>query len=207
MTGAMSPNSLLEVIDTQIIMRSAGLELAESITHLHGTAMRFIDAFILSQRDTDAITPIELSVVSDQDIMQLVNYWRQLATQRAQEARPRERTGLTDLLPDLEGSELGGMETPRPSGGALPTRTRAGALARATQALAPETDDRLLVQAMTLAAYLGWIGIGPLRDIFGVSAAEARSTISALQTQGVIEDGDGPIYRFLRLSDNPLESA
>jgi hypothetical protein len=197
------PETLANVIDTRIIMRSAGAELVENISHLHGTALRFVDAFILSQRDPNAISPVELSTLTDQDMQNLVSYWRQLATQRSQEARPRERTGLTDLLPELEGSGLGQVELSR-SASALPTRTRAGALARATQALATESDDRLVVQAMTLAAYLGWLGIGPLRDIFGASTGEAKAVISTLQSMEVIEDGDGPIYRFIRLADNPM---
>jgi hypothetical protein len=88
----------------------------------------------------------------------------------------------------------------------MPTRTRAGALARATQALTTEADELLVVQAMTLAAYLGWIGVGPLRDIFGVSVSEARSTIAALQRMGVVEEGSATILRFIRLADNPLDS-
>jgi hypothetical protein len=201
------PAELADVIDTRLVMRSAGLELGEEITHLHTTALRFVDAFILSQRDPDAITAVELCVVNDQDIQNLVSYWRQLANQRSQEARPRERTGLTDLLPDLEGSGLGQPQTDRPGTGSLmPTRTRAGALARATQALTTEADERLVVQAMTLAAYLGWIGVGPLRDIFGVSANEARSTIASLQRMGVVEEGSATILRFIRLADNPLDN-
>jgi hypothetical protein len=58
---------------------------------------------------------------------------------------------------------------------------------------------------MTLAAYLGWIGVSPIRDIFGVSNRDALSVIGVLQNLEVIEEGSGPIYRFLRLADNPLE--
>jgi hypothetical protein len=120
-----------------------------------------------------------------------------MATQRAQEPKPRERrTGLTDLLPPLEDASR--QTAP------LPTRTRVGTLARATQALSSNEEDRILGQAQALAAYLGWIGIGPLRDVLGLPTGEARAILAALQSIGVIETGDGPVLRFVRLAENPL---
>ncbi len=203
------PELMDQVIETRVVMRSvADPALIETFKHLHTTALRFIDGFVISRGRTTENVPVELCTVSDQDVHNLISYWRQLATQRSRDARSRERSGLTDLLPELEGSGLGTTETPQRATGPLPTRTRAGILARATQALSGEAaDDKLLVQSMTLAAYLGWLGIGPLRDIFGLSAGEARTLIVALQNQGIIEDGEGPIYRFLRLVENPLDTS
>ena len=201
------PQLLDNVIESWIIMRSAADQtITERVKHLHATALRFVDAFVVNKRQTPDVVPIELCTLSEQDMQNLITYWRQLATQRAREVRPHERTGLTDLLPDLEGSGLGTTETPQRATGPLPTRTRAGILARATQALsgAGETDDKMVTQAMTLAAYLGWLGIGPLRDIFGLSGADARNIITTLQDMGVLEGGEGPIYRFQRLAENPL---
>lgn len=202
------PELMDQVIETRMVMRSvADSAVIEKMKHLHTTALRFIDGFVISRERDAEIFPVELCTVSDEDMRNLVSYWRQLATQRSRDARSRERTGLTDLLPELEGSGLGTTEIPQRATGPLPTRTRAGILARATQALSGEaTDDKLLVQSMTLAAYLGWLGIGPLRDIFGLSAGEARAILAALQNQGIIESGDGPIFRFLRLVDNPLDA-
>jgi S-DNA-T family DNA segregation ATPase FtsK/SpoIIIE len=200
------PQVLSDVIRTRIIMRSAAEpDMIDNLKHLHTTALRFVDAFIVGEDPATDILPIELCTVGDQDMQQLVSYWRQIATQRAQETRPRERTGLTDLFPELEGSGLGTLEVPRRATGPLPTRTRAGTLARATQVLSGESDEKILAQSMTLAAYLGWLGVGPLRDIFGVSAGEALAIIASLQSQGVLEDGSGPVYRFLRLAENPLD--
>ncbi|MBZ0301007.1 MAG: hypothetical protein K8J31_14765 [Anaerolineae bacterium] len=202
------PELMADVAETRLVMRSAAEpELIDSLKYLHNTALRFVDALMMNRSQSE-VTPIELCTVSDQDMQNLVSYWRQLATQRTRETRPRDRTGLTDLLPELEGSGLGTTEIPQRATGPLPTRTRAGILARATQILSgDEADEKLLVQAMTLAAYMGWVGVNPLRDIFGVSSAEARAVIAALQSQGIIEDNSGPVYRFLRLVDNPLDSS
>lgn len=199
------PQLLENVIENWIIMRSAADQtVTERVKHLHASALRFIDAFIINNRQTPDVVPVELCTVGEQDMQNLVSYWRQLATQRAREVRPHERTGLTDLLPELEGSGLGTTETPQRATGPLPTRTRAGILARATQALSGEADEKTVTQAMMLAAYLGWLGIGPLRDIFSLSGAEARNVISTLQEMGVLEDGEGPVYRFQRLAENPM---
>lgn len=199
------PDLIRNVIETLVVMRSAADQnITERVKYLHASALRFVDAFVVNQRQTPDVLPVELCTVSEQDMQNLITYWRQLAAQRAREARPQAHTGLTDILPELEGSGLGTTETPQRATGPLPTRTRAGILARATQALSGEADEKTVTQAMALAAYLGWLGIGPLRDIFGLSGAEARTVITTLQNMGVIEDGEGPIYRFQRLIENPL---
>jgi hypothetical protein len=199
------PQLIDSVIETRMIMRSAADQtITERVKHLHASALRFVDSFVVNKRQTPDVTPVELCSISEQDMQNLISYWRQLATQRAREARQHERTGLTDLLPELEGSGLGTTETPQRATGPLPTRTRAGILARATQALSGEADEKMVTQAMTLAAYLGWLGVGPLRDIFNLSGAEARTVITTLQDMGVLEDTEGPVYRFKRLIENPL---
>lgn len=201
------PEMLDGVIGTRIIMRSVNPELAEGLPYLHSTALRFVDAFLVSSDEMEDIIPMELCTVADRDIQNLISYWQQIANQRTREMSRRERTGLTDLLPELEGSGLGASEPARRATGSLPTRTRAGTLARATQILSGENDEKLIAQCMTLAAYLGWLGVGPIRDIFGVSSREALAVIGVLQSQGVIEESDGPVYRFLRLADNPLSDS
>lgn len=199
------PDLLDEVLETRMIMRSVRPDLADDLPYLHSTALRFIDAFVVSKQLSADLLPIELCTVSDQDIQNLVSYWRQLAVKRSQDSTSRERTGLTDLLPELEGSGLGTSDQARRGTAQLPTRTRAGTLARATQLLTGESDEKLVAQSMILAAYLGWLGVGPIRDIFGVSSQEALAVIGVLQSLGVIEESDGPIYRFLRLAENPLD--
>jgi hypothetical protein len=191
------PEMLENALEMRIIMRSASPELAESVKNFHSSALRFIDAFLVDKRQSPEIIPVELCAITDDEAQRLSTYWRQMATQRAQEPKPRERrTGLTDLLPPLD--------DPSRQAAPLPTRTRVGTLARATQALSSNEEDRILGQAQALAAYLGWIGIGPLRDVLGLPTGEARAILAALQSIGVIETGDGPVLRFVRLADNPL---
>jgi hypothetical protein len=42
--------------------------------------------------------------------------------------------------------------------------------------------------------------------VLGLSPGEARTIIVALQNLGIIEEGDAPVLRFVRLAENPLGS-
>ena len=70
-----------------------------------------------------------------------------------------------------------------------------------------EMDDEILATAGALAAYLGWLGQGPLRDVLKLSADDAEKTIRILLADGLLEAGDGPVWRFARLSDAPTISS
>lgn len=194
------PDPLSGVLETRIIMRSARPDLATSLKNVHGSALRFADAFLIENERNLTVLPVELCTVAPEEIQRLVTYWRGVAAQRAREMTARERTGLTDLLPELAGSDL----AERSAAPAMPTRTRAGTLVRATQALTSPDENLILQRAQALAAYLGWIGPGPLRDVLGLSSGEARAIIAALQNLEVIEAGDAPALRFIRLAANPL---
>lgn len=196
------PEPLAGVLADQIIMRSARPDLAANLKNVHSSALRFADAFFIERDRNAAALPVELCTVTPEETQHLVTYWRGVAAQRAREITARERTGLTDLLPELAGSDL----AERPAAPPLPTRTRAGTLARATQALASTDESQVLQRAQALAAYLGWIGPGPLHDILGLSAGEARAVIAALQNLELVEAGDAPALRFIRLAENPLEA-
>ncbi len=171
---------------------------------MHSSALRFIDAFLVSNEGAhgeDQITPIELCTVSKEDIQRLVAYWRQVSIQRSQESVPQERTGFTGMLREVTEERQESAQIP-----ASPAAPRAVAstLARATSTLSGNTDERTLNQAQALAAYLGWMGLGPLRDVLGLSAAEARTVLETLQQHGVIERGDMTTLRFIRLAANPM---
>ncbi len=195
------PEPLAGVLESQIIMRSARPDLAAAVKGgIHSSALRFADAFLVENQRGAAPLPVELCTVAPEEIQRLVAYWRGVAVQRAREMTSRERTGLTDLLPELAGSDL----ADRPATPPLPTRTRAGTLVRATQALASPNENVVLQRAQALAAYLGWIGIGPLHDVLGLSPGEARAIMAALQNLEVVETGDGPVLRFVRLAESPL---
>lgn len=188
------PDVIRDVAERHLIMRSVNPGLAEGIDGFHQSLLRFVDAFFIQG---DAITPIELCTVNLDDLKRLVSYWKQVANLRSRSSIPPKSSGLTDLLPTLETESKSSPLRPR---------TQVGTLARATRALSNEEETDLLARAGALAAYLGWLGPGPLRDILGLSAGEARAILAALQDLGVIEQGDAPMLRFIRLAHNPLQS-
>ncbi|MBZ0293936.1 MAG: hypothetical protein K8L99_15330 [Anaerolineae bacterium] len=177
------PEAVAESAYTQFVTRSAGKQIIEGLDYLHHSALRFIDGFLIDKNE--AITPLEFCDITAEDMQRLVTYWQHAAAQRVRE----EPVGT------------GETATTTSSGAMTPP---ASTLAKATFALAGSSDKRLIQQAEALAAYLGWLGVGPLRDVLGLSAADARAVLEQLQESGVLESGSGPILRFNRLTDNPL---
>jgi hypothetical protein len=179
-------------IATQVVTRSAANDLVEKLKDFPRPNLRFVDAFVV---EGEQVIPVELCVTSDNDMTRTVEYWRQTAAKRKQEtpasaAAPEisAKTGVTSVF---KGNSQA-MEVIK---------------ARETQAAAQiAAGSSLLQRAGALAAYLGWIGVGAVRDVFGVSEGDAQAVITSLQEAGVVEKGDGPAYRFVRLSDNPLEN-
>jgi len=57
----------------------------------------------------------------------------------------------------------------------------------------------LLKQAIALASYLGWLSVGALHDIFGISFEEAQDIIIQLRADNIIENIEAPTYRLVRL--------
>ena len=75
--------------------------------------------------------------------------------------------------------------------------------------LSPEDIDIEIVmqQAQALAAYLGWLGIGPLQDVLLLPESEAKAILKSLQSSGVLSSDQSHTPRFVRLSENPLGKA
>jgi hypothetical protein len=177
-------------IPTQILMRSLANEVIEKLKDFPKPNLRFVDAFVV---EPDQINPVELCLVTEGDITRTVDYWKEAGLKRKQEspaAAPAPdvsaRTGVTGVF-------RGDSEAAR------------YLASRENQTTAQAVNPNSLMQrASALAAYLGWIGSGALRDVLGVSELEAQTLISALQAAGVIEQGDSAVLRFIRLSDNPL---
>ncbi|HEX2619999.1 MAG TPA: FtsK/SpoIIIE domain-containing protein, partial [Phototrophicaceae bacterium] len=167
------PASINGLINTQIIMRSASPELGDKVKNWHGSLLRFIDAFVV-ERDGQDITPVELCAVTPSEIKSTVDYWQSVVAQRRPEDQNDAITGRT-------------------RGTGLLTSTPPGAI----------NLPNLLQRCSMLAAYLGWLSIGALRDIFAMSETEAQGIIEQLQTAGVIEPGNAPMLRFIRLADRP----
>lgn len=164
------PESLRGLTATQIWMRSAAGDIGDKVKNFHSSLLRFVDGFVI-ETAIGTVIPVELCAVSPEEIAASVNYWKQVMTNRSQEA----------------GVEAQRVPTGEPS-----------LMSRRTS-VAGSINER----ASMLAAYLGWLSVGALHDIFGLSDGEAAEIIARLQESGVIENGDGAMFRFIRLADNP----
>ncbi|MBN1963439.1 MAG: hypothetical protein JW910_02260, partial [Anaerolineae bacterium] len=144
--------------------------------------VEFVDAFWQEQGQ---VTPLMLSEVSAGEVERLVTYWR-----RAAEARPAGIDTGEQADPFTTDEPLAGTAEESP---ALPS---VAALLRAAKALMPRGTR--ITQARSLAGYLGWLGIDPLRDVFGLSRDEAERIIGRLREEGFLKPGDGRTWRIAR---------
>jgi hypothetical protein len=190
------PDSLAKGITTQIVMRSVSSFLNDRMKNFHGSLLRFVDAFAVDNTEEDEPVPVELCAVTPDEVQRAIAYWRQAAIQRKQETQMAEvsgKTGVTGLLRPVETTETP-AELPTPP---IPEKPTSDTLVRATQALAG--DEHSFAQAQALAAYLGWLGVGPLHDVLGLSLGEAHIILTRLQAMGVLESSESPTPRFVRL--------
>lgn len=204
------PEAFTALIPLVVVHRSAATPLLDRVKNFHQSLLRFVDAFIVKS-GSDDIIPVEGCVVSDQEIENTIAYWRQAAQKRKQETSPlipiSGKTGVTGML-ELPPS-MRPNEQPLPPAPPTPEKPSVETLTRATQALARTVVDTppqvSFQQTQALAAYLGWIGIGPLVDIFEMSVEEAQKTLLVLRTMGIVEDTNSTTPRFLRLVIPPSE--
>lgn len=208
---------LNEQFKTQIVMRTAAKSLVDQVPDFHPSLLRFVDAFVVEhEQGKTVINPVELCSTSNGELINAVAYWQQMRQQRSSE-NPNEttisgRTGVTDLLPAVE------VATP-PAPSEKPAASKEQPLLRHTAILLdrePSTSDKqrtteqfkattgdmpsLFAQAKALAAYLGWLSVGALHDIFYLEEPEANALIAYLQREGILEDTDDPTPRFLKQS-------
>ncbi len=202
------PDSIQEIVSTQIVMRSAASVISERLENFHGSLLRFVDAFVVDQDDAEnGVTPVELCAISNEEIYRAVTYWRQAAKQRYQEAQLKRVSGKTGVTGILRATEETQDEPPAPP---VPPKPSSDTLMKATQALAiplteEETPEEKVGRAQAMAAYLGWIGVGPLQDVMGMSYGEAQDMLVTLQEMGIVEPTEAPTPRFMRLKHNPYE--
>lgn len=186
------PQLLQATFNQRLLLRPDNATLHQHLPILPESAFPFIDALYIEQGREIQATPIELAAPQDDELQRLARYWQrsqQVETPQAVLPTPA-RSGVTAMLTPLPDSALAGV---------VPETPRAELLARATQSLAGETDSKILRQSEALAAYLGWLGVGPLEDILGLSQEEARGIMTTLQSRGVLEEGNQPTPRFKRL--------
>lgn len=173
------PDALQNQFPIKILSRNSAGKYPEKLENFHGSLMRFVDAFVLIGEE---ITPIETCAVSNDEIERANTYWQNAMLKRKGE-NPQTpvsgKTGVTQLLK-------------------MPTDARTQAL---LDQLPTITPNATLQQARALTAYLGWISMGPLQDVLGLNPEEAKSVMDALKKSGIVEDGDSPTLRFVRLAD------
>lgn len=191
------PQTLRDAFITRLVMRSAATALSEKVKNFHGSLLRFVDGFIVDKTNEEDPIPVELCAITDDEVARVAEYWRQAAIQRKQDTQMAQisgKTGVTGLLRPVETAEAEIPPTPP-----VPEKPKPDTLARATQVLAshPENENSI-VQAQALAAYLGWLGVGPLHDVLGLSVSEAHIILNTLQKLGVLETTDTPTPRFIR---------
>jgi hypothetical protein len=197
------PDELISLLPLHLLTQSAGRRLSDQLEHFHPSLLRFVDLFIVENNDT--ITPVEISTVSSQEVKNAIAYWRKATRQREQSSTSISSTaGVTAMLNATRAIE------PAQSTQAVPYVTgqlNAAALLREESAdLDFPTDaigDVYVHQAQALAAYLGWIGVGPLQDILGLRTKDAETMLTLLRKTGVVEDNDNPTPRFVRLVEWP----
>jgi DNA segregation ATPase FtsK/SpoIIIE-like protein len=192
------PGAIAPLLPLYVVLRSAAASYTERLKNFHNSLLRFIDALVIDS-SSDDITPVELPNASETEAQNAVNYWRQASAIRMQD-QPAEqpisgRTGVTGMLDPSSTEPASRAPVPSP---ALDRST--DLLARTAQITGggATTAEVTLQQAQALAAYLGWIGIGPLQDILGMSVDEAKKTLIALRTMGIVENSNSPTPRFVR---------
>lgn len=177
----------------KFILSTSADEITDKIENFHGSQLRFIDGFWHDTR-TDTTQPVEIATVADDEINEVVTYWQQAAAKRDKEENQQRVSGKTGVTQALDPSVVEEY-----------VRRKKQQASEDPEQLNQFTDQTnsppqvSLQQAQALAAYLGWIGIGPLQDVLGMSSEEAKRTITVLRVMGIVEDGTSPTPRFLRL--------
>jgi DNA translocase FtsK/SpoIIIE-like protein len=208
--GTDVPDMLKSVLPTRVVLRPLPKVLEDANKTFHSSALRFVDAFLLENEV--GTVPLELSTIGAEELQRAILYWKQTTVQRVREpavvgngssSQRLGQSGLTGLMPKIvETSEQPRKEPPTPP---TPPKPSPDTLARAAQMLAASEDERKLRQAQMLAAYLGWLSVGPLQDILEMTQTEARAMLTMLQNVGVLEAGENSMLRFVRLATNPLK--
>lgn len=217
------PTQMLELMPEQIILRTA-LNTVNWAQPPASFPLVLIDS--MYRANGSSPQPVELPVVDSKRVGQVLKYWRRVATLRntdSPDAAPIPSTGLTGYLKRT--GQTGSLLAARQQREAEQSDASLSAaiLAEVPAIIKAEKDTKpdlpvvdentppaprhfLLLEkkyrrAGALAAYLGWLSIGPLIDVLEQSPQEARATMKALQGAGLLELGESPMLRFVRLSE------
>lgn len=196
------PDLIRDAVTTKLLLPAASASYGERLRGLPSSAHAFVDAVLLEQDKEARELALETCTISEDEIQRTVAYWRQASTQRVPKitaGSPTPASGVTTLLPAVRDVTSTQEISPAPV-----YRPDAETLVRATRALSDEGDDPTLKHAQALAAYLGWLSVGALHDVLGLSLERARSIMLTLQNRGVLDHDASPTPRFIRLAGNPM---
>lgn len=182
------PAELNGIIRTTVYLRSSAPNLSDKLEHFHNSLLRFVDAFVIEEAG-ERVYPVELCAVSAQEIANTRLYWQNAQAHR--QGDETQESGLTGILPPL----------PAP----MPEIEQVIEVSESLPFNEPEPEAHPYSQrAALLAAYLGWLSVNALCDIYDIPDTAAEAIISALQNDGIIERGSASgMYRFVRLGEPP----
>lgn len=144
------PSRLQKHINLKVITRASSKDISTQIPDFHASLLRFVDAFVIDPNQDENITPVELCAISNSEIKNVVEYWRNTSKQRYQEmqaSKSSQQTGVTGVLtppPELEKYEALPPTPPTPAKPSVAT------LARATQKLGKDLST-VVQQSKTVA--------------------------------------------------------
>jgi hypothetical protein len=161
--------------------------------------VEFMDGYFL---ESGTPTPLIFGEISDAEVERTVAYWQRIVTQRINEHQTQ-----AESEPDAPAEESAQASEPLADKPKLPIPPppSPSVLVRAADVLTSQDVRRS--RAAALAAYLGWLGVGPLQDVLGFTEAQAHDLLNAMQADGLLEPGDGPIWRFARLDQGEDDTA
>lgn len=187
------PGFLQDIFPTRLVLRQAA-DVNRLWRYDFLLPEAFVDAFLLVE-EAGSPLPLTLPHTADSEVERVVAYWQHMSAQHTAEGGAVRGGPASDPSEAASGGadQAGrGLSRPTPS---------PEVLVRAADALTP--DDIRQARAQALGAYLGWLGVGPLRDVLGMSEDEALDMLTMLHQIGVLEAGEGPVWRFIRLATPP----
>jgi S-DNA-T family DNA segregation ATPase FtsK/SpoIIIE len=180
------PAGMAEAFGARLVVRSVAAEI-EGLP-LEGVPIRFVDTFLVE--GDGEVTPVEQCAVLDEEIASVVGYWKHAAEQQT-----AEEEGAVQPAPAGEAEPPAATETYiAMEVGAEPPPP----LSEAAQAI-----DVVMPRARALAAYLGWLSAGPLREVLGLTEQQAQSVMDQLRAEGLLEPKMALTLRYQRLSEPP----
>lgn len=202
------PSHVVDAIDYRIVTRASSKDISANIPNFHVSLLRFIDAFIA--KSGEEIVPVELCAISNTEIKNVVEYWREMSKKRFQEiqAQTSQTTGITGVLTSPSELKSRNAAPPTPP---TPDKPSVSTLSRATQLLGvqltPESETqvaespRIKADAQSTAAKASNVTESQEQNIDSIhasrneleSAADVVTPVNEATTQEIAQPVRNPI--------------